>query len=113
MDEDALCNRDGCGHPISAHNMRRPEKRARLTGTMVSDFPSGHEEAFNIHSGRNDDACSEPDCRCPIGGRSRKRSCFVRISWLIGLSAISASLIARSKEFWSFLTRRWYEAAFF
>ena len=65
MDKDPLCKRDGCGHSISAHTMRRAEKRARMTGTMVSDFPSGHEEPFNYHSGRNDDdACSETDCTC-------------------------------------------------
>ena len=62
MDKDPLCK--GCGHAISAHNMRRPEKRARMAGTMVSDFPSGREEPFNIHSGRSDDACSEADCSC-------------------------------------------------
>jgi len=62
MDKDPLCKL--CGHPISAHNMRRPEKRARMTGTMVSDFPSGNEEPINIHSGRSDDACSETHCSC-------------------------------------------------
>jgi hypothetical protein len=64
MNEDPLCKRDGCGHPISAHNMRRPDKRAQMTGTMVSDYPSGREEQFNIHSGRSDDACSVVECSC-------------------------------------------------
>jgi hypothetical protein len=62
MDNDPLCK--GCGHPISVHIMRRPEKRTRIAGTMVSDFPSGREEQFNPHSGRSDDACSEADCSC-------------------------------------------------
>jgi hypothetical protein len=63
--DDPLCNRDGCGHPISAHTMRRAEKRAHIEGTMLSDFPSGREEPFNFHSGASDyDACSETDCRC-------------------------------------------------
>jgi hypothetical protein len=44
MDQDPLCKSDGCGHPISAHNMKRADKRAHITGTMVPDFPSGHEE---------------------------------------------------------------------
>jgi hypothetical protein len=44
MDQDPLCKSDGCGHPISAHNVKRADKRAHITGTMVPDFPSGHEE---------------------------------------------------------------------
>jgi len=45
--------------------MKRAEKRAHMTGTMVSDFPSGHEESFNILSGMSDyDACNETDCSC-------------------------------------------------
>jgi hypothetical protein len=45
--------------------MRRAEKRAHIEGTTLSDFPSGRDEPFNFHSGKNDyDACSETDCRC-------------------------------------------------
>lgn len=65
MDNDPLCKRDGCGHPISAHTMRRAEKRADMAGTMVSDFPSGRQEPFNMHSGKSDyDACNETECTC-------------------------------------------------
>jgi len=44
------------------HKMQRIEKRAHMTGTMVTDFPSGCGGAFNIHTGMSDgDACSETD----------------------------------------------------
>lgn len=62
MNEDPHCKR--CEHSFSVHNMRRAEKRAKMTGTMVSDYPSGQSE-FNYHSGKTDgDACSAPDCDC-------------------------------------------------
>jgi len=67
MSENSICKREGCGHPISLHNMRRAEKRAKKQGgvALVSDFPSGQQESINYHSGKNDeDACSEPDCDC-------------------------------------------------
>jgi hypothetical protein len=62
MNEDPRCKR--CEHPLSMHNMGRAQKRANVTGTMVSDYPSG-EGYFNYHSGLTDnDACSNPDCDC-------------------------------------------------
>src|SRR5579884_76334 len=39
-----------------------PRKRARMTGTMLSDFPLNREEPFNFHSGRSDGAWCGPDC---------------------------------------------------
>jgi hypothetical protein len=64
MSEDPLCKNNGCGHPMSVHNMGRAEKRAKKQGTMVSDYPSGQGD-FNYHSGMSDgDACSNPDCDC-------------------------------------------------
>ncbi len=62
MNEDPLCK--SCGHPISVHNMGRAEKRAKIDGTLVPDYPSGGGY-FNYHSGMtNYDACSNPDCDC-------------------------------------------------
>lgn len=62
VDKDPLCK---CGHTVSAHTGKRAEKRAHMEGTIVPDYPSGHEERFNIDVGRSDnDACSEIDCSC-------------------------------------------------
>lgn len=65
---DLTCKRDGCGHPMSRHTMKRAEKRAKLEGTIVLDFPSsGQKGSYNYHSGMTDgDACSEDDCRCTM-----------------------------------------------
>ena len=64
MSEDLLCERTGCGHPMSVHNMGRAEKRAKKQATMVSDFPSGQRD-LHYHSGMTDnDACSDPACDC-------------------------------------------------
>ncbi len=50
---------------MSVHTMRRAEKRACTEGTMVSDYPTGREEPFNMSVGRSDyDACGEADCSC-------------------------------------------------
>ncbi len=51
-DETGQMN-NSCGRPISVHNMRRAEKRAKLEGTMVSDYPSPQGD-FNYHSGKTD-----------------------------------------------------------
>lgn len=67
MSENLPCTNEGCEHPYSIHTMRRADKRDLLRGTrtMRSDFPSGRREQFNIYSGRaDDDACSEPGCKC-------------------------------------------------
>jgi hypothetical protein len=64
MAEDTPCKRTGCGHPISVHNMSRAEKRAKMQGTMVSDYPSSGEADFNIQAGRSNSSCSEPGCAC-------------------------------------------------
>jgi hypothetical protein len=38
-----------------------------MAGTMVSDFPSGRQEFFNMHSGKSDyDACNETECTCAM-----------------------------------------------
>jgi len=50
--DDPPCKRDGCGHPISAHTMKRAEKRAHRTGTMMSYFPSGREEPLTSIAAR-------------------------------------------------------------
>jgi len=53
-------------HPLSVHNMGRAQKRASMTGAIVSDYPSD-EGYFNYHSGMtDDDACSNPDCDCTM-----------------------------------------------
>jgi hypothetical protein len=62
--EDPPCKRAGCAHALSAHNMRRAEKRAQIQGTMVLDFPSGREDEFNIQSGTSNSSCSEKSCAC-------------------------------------------------
>jgi hypothetical protein len=62
MNEDPCCK--SCEHPLSVHNMERAQKRASMTGTMVSDYPSA-QGYFNYHSGMTDgDACSDADCAC-------------------------------------------------
>jgi hypothetical protein len=61
---DLPCKREGCGHPVSVHNTYPAEKRAKLRGLMVSDFPSSHREEFNIQAGKANSACDEPDCQC-------------------------------------------------
>ena len=64
MSEEPLCVRDGCGHSLQVHTMRRAEKRAKTQGVVQSDYPApeGH---FNYHSGKTDgDACSASSCDC-------------------------------------------------
>ena len=69
MDQDPLCKRDGCGHPLSVHNARRAEKRAHNRGTMLSDYPLSTSEHFNILIGRGDnDACDKAECGCETFG---------------------------------------------
>ncbi len=60
---DSPCKREGCGHPVSVHNTEPAEKRARLRGAMVSDYPIGREE-FNIEAGRPNSGCDKDDCKC-------------------------------------------------
>ena len=61
---DLPCKRDGCGHLISVHTTAPAEKRAKLHGTMISDYPTAGREEFNIHAGRSNSACDDPDCSC-------------------------------------------------
>lgn len=62
--EDPPCKRAGCGHALSVHNLSRAEKRAKMQGTVLSDYPSAHQEDFNIQAGRSNTSCSEPGCDC-------------------------------------------------
>lgn len=64
MTDDPLCKRDGCKHPLSVHNISRAEKHAMIEGIMLSDFPSGQRDEFNIQSGTADSSCSEDGCDC-------------------------------------------------
>lgn len=64
MNDDPLCKRDGCRHPLSVHNLSRAEKRSKMEGTALSDYPSAHQEDFNIQAGRSNTSCDEAGCAC-------------------------------------------------
>jgi hypothetical protein len=64
MNQDPLCKRAECAHGLSAHNLSRAEKRAKMRGTMVSDYPFGRNDEFNIQSGTSESSCSDDGCSC-------------------------------------------------
>jgi hypothetical protein len=66
MTDDPVCKRAECAHPLSAHNLSRAEKRAKLERTQVlNDFPSPPDPRdFNIQAGRSNTSCSEDGCDC-------------------------------------------------
>jgi hypothetical protein len=51
-----------CRHPLSVHNVSPAEKRAKMQGTMVSDYPSARQGDPNIQAGTANTSCSECDC---------------------------------------------------
>jgi hypothetical protein len=62
---DPPCKRTGCQHALSLHNLSPAEKRAKVQGTMLSDFPSAQpDRAFNIQTGSYNSSCSESGCDC-------------------------------------------------